>query len=59
MLSKAFENKCNFMKWLEAYDNVVEMAPFGLGESVLLKLSFIVEAEEFNTSAKLNSTLQR
>jgi hypothetical protein len=59
MLSKAFENKSNFMKWLEAYDNVVEMAPFGLGESVLLKLSFIVKAEEFNTSAKLNSTLQR
>jgi hypothetical protein len=59
MLSKAFENKCNFMKWLEAYDNIVEMAPFGLGKSVLLKLSFIVKAEEFNTSVKLNSTLQR
>jgi hypothetical protein len=55
MLSKAFENKCNFM----TYNNVVEMALFGLGESVLLKLSFIVKAEEFNTSAKLNSTLQR
>ena len=57
MLSKAFKNKCNFIKWLEAYDNIVEITPFGLGKSVLLKLSFIVKVEEFNTSAKLNNTL--
>jgi hypothetical protein len=57
MLSEAFENKCNFIKWLEAINNIVEMMPFGFSECILLELSFVVETKEFNTSAKLNGAL--
>jgi hypothetical protein len=56
-LSEAFENKCDFIKWLKAFNNVIKMAPFDLSECVLLDFSFEIKAEEFDTSPKLNGTL--
>ena len=59
MLSETFEDKCDFIKWLEASDNIVEVLPFGFGEGVVLEICFILKAEQLNSFTKLNSSLKR
>ena len=57
MLSETFKEESNFVKWLEANDDVVKVEPFGLVKSVLLYISLVFKAEELNSSSKLYSSL--
>lgn len=58
-MSETFEDKCDFMKWLQASDNIAEVPPFGFGEGVVLEIGFILKAEQLNPFTKLNSSLKR
>jgi hypothetical protein len=55
---ETFKDKSHLFKRLKATDNIIEISPFGLAQRVILKIILIVEAEELNSSAKLNGTLK-
>ena len=41
--SEAFKGKRNFMEWLQADDDIVEMAPFGVSESIVLEIGLVLK----------------
>ena len=45
MLSETFKDKYDFIKWLEASDNIVEVLFFGFSEGIVLKIYFILKVE--------------
>ena len=58
MLGKTFKEEGNFVKWLKASNDIVEIQPLGVTECVGLDIILVFKAEELNSSAKSNSSLE-